>query len=88
MYDAIAKSEMKSIMKMIAVHFHEHFEDRPFLKWKRELLEGKFDERRLFRTGRTGTGVPKVGCGLSDLSILSNVLFSGFPGLLHDEFDL
>lgn len=57
----MAKRRTKSIINTIAVHFHEHLEERPFLKWNREAAGGKCDARRLLRTGRTGTGAPKAG---------------------------
>lgn len=84
----MAKRRIKSIMKTIAVHFQEHRDERPFLKWNRDAVGGKCEDLRLFRTGRTGTGAPKAGWDRSLRSILSKVLLSCFPGLLHDEFDL
>lgn len=83
-----AKRRTKSIMNTMAVHFHEHLEERSFLKWNREAPWGKCVARRLLRTGNTGTGAPNAGWDLSFLSILSKVLLSCFPGLLQDEFDL
>lgn len=48
-------------MNTIAVHFQEHLDERPFLKWNREAAGVKCEARKLFLTGRTGTGTPKAG---------------------------
>lgn len=84
----MANRRTKSNINTIAVHFHEHLEDRPFLKWNRDAAGGKWVALRLLRTGNTGTGAPNAGCGRSPRSILSRVLLSCFPGLLHEELDL
>lgn len=57
----MANRTTKSIINTIAVHFQEHLDDRPFLKWNLEPAGVKCEDRKLLRTGSTGTGAPNAG---------------------------